>query len=150
MAFDLSEVDSEVYVATNTALSTSLLVVIVIPALTLCIICTVAIIFTQVINWQMRVALVNIFATEVINWLGFTVDYLGFIPRALDKANTIYSCRTFVSLLITAAVQKFSTIAIYSIMVYVAISEVRSEETQFCRNLTSAGLYYVVPCLQPS
>ena len=67
MAFNLSEVDLEVYVATNTAVQAGLLTVIVIPALVLCIICTMAIIFTQVINWQMRVTLVNIFVAEVIN-----------------------------------------------------------------------------------
>ena len=119
MAFNLSEVDLEVYVATNTAVQAGLLTVIVIPAFTLSIICTVAIIFTQVINWQMRVSLVNIFATEVINWLGYTVEYLTFAPRALDKPNTIYSCRFFVSFLITAGMQKFAAITLYSIMVYV-------------------------------
>ena len=96
MAFNLSEVDLEVYVAANTAVQAGLLAVIVIPAFTLSIICTVAIIFTQVINRQMRVALViNIFVTEVIHWLGYTVEYLGFAPRALDRPNAIYSCKIF-------------------------------------------------------
>ena len=105
------------------------------------------------------------------------MEYLGFTPTALDKANTIYSCRTFVSLLITAAVQKFSTITVYSIMVYVflkyGVKKLKwyvifpslvitwalsisigilpffnqfelFNNNGFCRNLTSARLYYVV------
>ena len=119
MAFNLSEVDLELYVAANTAVQARLLVVIVILNITLSIICTMAIIFTQVINWQMRVALVNIFVTDVVNLLGYMVDYLAFTLRALDKPNTIYSCRFFVSFLITAGMQKFAAITIYSIMVYV-------------------------------
>ena len=118
MAFNLSEVDLDLYVATNTAVQAGLLVVIVLPALILTIICSVAISFTYIINWQMRVVLVNIFITEVINWLGYTVDYLGFAPRALNE-NSLFSCRIFVSLLITAGMQKFAAIAVYSIMVYI-------------------------------
>ena len=119
MAFNLSEVDFDLYLAANTAVQAGLLVVIVLPALTLCIICAVAIGFTRVINWQIRVALVNIFATEVIHWLGYAVEYLGFAPRALDKENSIYSCRIFYSFVIIAGIQKFAAITVYSIMVYV-------------------------------
>ena len=117
-AFNLSEVDFDAYVVANTAVQTCLLVIIVLPALTLTIICSVAIGFTQIINWQMRVALLNIFITEVINWLGYTVEYLGFAPRALD-VNSLSTCRVFVSLLVTAGMQKFAAITVYSIMVYV-------------------------------
>ena len=117
-AFNLSEVDFDAYVVANTAVQACLLVIIVLPALTLTIICSVAIGFTQIINWQMRVALLNIFITEVINWLGYTVEYLGFAPRALD-ANSLSTCRVFVSLLVTAGMQKFAAITVYSIMVYV-------------------------------
>ena len=117
-AFNLSEVDFDAYVVANTAVQACLLVIIVLPALTLTIICSVAIGFTQVLNWQMRVALLNIFITEVINWLGYTVEYLGFAPRALDT-NSLSTCRVFVSLLVTAGMQKFAAITVYSIMVYV-------------------------------
>ena len=118
MAFNLSEVDLDLYVAANAAVQAGLLAVIVLPAVTLTIICTVAITFTHAINWQMRVALVNIFISEVINWLGYTVDYGGFAQRALDT-NILYSCRIFVSLLITASMHKFAAITIYSVMVYI-------------------------------
>ena len=118
MAFNLSEVDFELYVAANTAVQASLLAVVVLPAVTLSIICFVAVIFTYVINWQMRVALVNIFATEVFHWLGYTVEYLAFSTRALDKENSLVSCRIFYSCVIIAGIQKFAAIVFYSIMVY--------------------------------
>ena len=69
MAFNFSEVDFEPYVAANTAAQAGLLVVIVLPAIILCIICSVTITFAYAIIWQMRVALVNIFASEVFHWL---------------------------------------------------------------------------------
>jgi hypothetical protein len=119
MAFNLSEVDFDLYIATNAAVQGGLLVVIVLPAFILSVICSVAISFTYIINWQMRVALVNIFATEVIHWLGLVVDYLAFAPRALDMDNSIVSCRIFYSCVITAGIQKFIAIVIYSIMVYI-------------------------------
>ena len=65
-AFNLSEVDFDTYVAANIAVQACLLVVIVLPTLTLTIICSVAISFTQVINWQLRVALLNIFLEHII------------------------------------------------------------------------------------
>ena len=65
-AFNLSEVDFDAYVVANTAVQACLLVIIVLPALTLTIICSVAISFTQVINWQLRVALLNIFLEHII------------------------------------------------------------------------------------
>ena len=119
MAFNLSEVDLDVYIAANTAVQAGLLVVIVLPALILSIICSVAISFTYVINWQLRVALVNIFVTEVFHWVGYTVQYLGFAPRALAIENSIFTCRIFYSSVIIAGIQKFAAISIYSIMVYV-------------------------------
>ena len=64
-AFNLSEVDFGAYVAANIAVQACLLVIIVLPTLTLTIICSVAISFTQVINWQLRVALLNIFLEHI-------------------------------------------------------------------------------------
>ena len=119
MAFNLSEIDFDLYVAANTAIQAGLLTVVLLPAVTLSIICSVAISFTYVINWQMRVALVNIFATEVFHWLGYTVEYLAFATRALDKDNSLVSCRIFYSYVIIAGIQKFAAIVFYSIMVYV-------------------------------
>ena len=119
MAFNLSEVDLDVYIAANTAVQACLLVVIVLPALILSIICSVAISFTYVINWQLRVALVNIFVTEVIHWLSYTIENLGFAPRALAIENSIFTCRIFYSSVTIAGIQKFAAISIYSIMVYV-------------------------------
>ena len=66
----------------------------------------------------MRVTLVNIFISEVINWLGYTVEYLAFAPRALHKKNSLVSCRIYCSCVIIASIQKFSAIVFYSIMVY--------------------------------
>ena len=118
MAFNFSEIDFELYVAANTAVQAGLLAVVVLPAVTLSIICSVAISFTYVINWQMRVTLVNIFTTEVFHLLGYTVEYLAFAPRALDKENSLVSCRIFLSCIIFASIQKFAAIVFYSIMVY--------------------------------
>ena len=118
MAFNFSEIDFEFYVAANTAVQAGLLAVVVLPAVILSIICSVAISFTYVINWQMRVTLVNIFATEVFHLLGYTVEYLAFAPRALDKENSLVSCRIFLSCIILASIQKFAAIVFYSIMVY--------------------------------
>jgi hypothetical protein len=119
MAFNLSEIDFDLYVAVNAAVQGGLLVVIVLPTAILSIICSVAIGFTFIINWQMRVILINIFATEVFHWLGYTVEYLAFAPRALDKEYSIVSCRMFYSFVIIAGIQKFAAIIIYSIVVYV-------------------------------
>jgi hypothetical protein len=119
MAFNLSEVDLDLYIAANAAVQVSLLVVIILPAAIFSIICSVAIGFTFIINWQMRVVLINIFATEVFHWLGYTVEHLAFAPRVLDKENSIVSCRVFFFLIITASTQKIAAIVIYSIIVYV-------------------------------
>ena len=63
---DMSEVDIDVYIAVNSAIHPELFLIVhvVALALALCITCAVAIIFT---HWQMRVALVNILASEVCN-----------------------------------------------------------------------------------
>ena len=113
MAFNLSEVDFELYVAANTAVQAGLLAVIVLPAATLSIICSVVISFTHTITWPMRVTLVNIFISEVINWLGYTVEYLAFAPRALHKKNSLVSCRIYYSCVIIAGIQKFAAIIGY-------------------------------------
>ena len=50
--------------------------------------------------------------------MGYTVEYLVFAPRALDKENSIVSCRILFSCVIIAGIQKFAAIVFYSIMVY--------------------------------
>ena len=102
----------------NSALHFGLFFVITAPALILCVICAMAIVTTPDINWQMCVLLFNIFSVEVCNWMAFSVEFLGFPSRALNEDDTLYSCRIFLSLLITSTIQKYFAISFYSIMVY--------------------------------
>ena len=111
-------IDSDVYITVNSALHVGLFVAIIAPALVLCVVCAMAIVTTPDINWQMRVLLFNIFSVEVCNWLAFSVEFLGFPSRALNEDDTLYSCRIFLSLLITSTIQKYFAISFYSIMVY--------------------------------
>jgi hypothetical protein len=55
----------------------------------------------------------------VFHWLGYIAEHPAFAPRALDKENSIVSCRMFFFFVITASIQKFAAIVIYSVMVYV-------------------------------
>ena len=120
MPFNFSGVgfDSDVYITVNSGLHVGLFLAIIAPALVLCMVCAMAIVTTSDINWQMRVLLFNIFSVEVCNWLAFSVEFLGFPSRALNVDDTLYSCRIFLSLLITSTIQKYFAISFYSIMVY--------------------------------
>ena len=119
MAFNLSSAEVKVYFDANVAISVSLFTVLVIPMTLLCLLCIWALMFAREINPKIRFLLVNIFATEVCYWLGYTVFYLGWPVRMLYNVDSL--CQVFISFNFTSAELKFTGGTIYAISVLIFI-----------------------------
>ncbi len=119
MAFNLTGVDLDLYFDYNLAINISIFSTLVLPPFLLCLLCVVALLFAGAINTKIRVLLINIFAAEICNWLGYTVFYLGFPIRLIYSDD--YSCKFFISSFVVVAVQKFTAGALYAINVYIFI-----------------------------
>lgn len=116
---NLSNLDSGVFIAANSAANIFLFVIFVLPALILCVFCVVSLFLAYSINWPLRIALINIFAGEICYWFSVTVQYLGFPARALSLTGADFSCRIVLSLFLLSASQRYIAIALYAIMVYI-------------------------------
>ena len=119
MAFNLSGVDIDQYYDSNVAVNITLFVLLVLPSLLLCILCVLALIFTDRINKKIRVLLVSIFAAEVCKWISNSVYYLGWPIRLLHQDDV--SCKMSVSFIIIASLQSFMAYATYAVNVYIFI-----------------------------
>jgi hypothetical protein len=115
---DLNQSD-EVYFIINTTVNVSLFSLIVLPTLILCLLCVLALLFAEDIDWQMRVPLINIFVAEICYWLAIALYLLGYPMRARGLGNEVISCRIVNGLLIIGGIQQLTAIALYAVTVYI-------------------------------
>ena len=116
---NLTGVDEGVYFVVSSVVSVCMFSFVVLPALILCLLCVLALIFVKDIKRKITILLINIFAAELCNWFSYTIYYLGFPARIVQPGE--YSCHLFTSLTIIVAVQKFTAGALYAVMVYIFI-----------------------------
>ena len=116
MAFNISEVNIEVYFTANVAVSAVLFMFLATPPLLLCLLCVIALIIADKLNKKIRLLLINIFAAEICNLLTYAASDLGWAPRLLYDDNV--SCRLLSSLIYVASVQKFTAEVIYALNIY--------------------------------
>lgn len=122
MAFNLTGIDPALYFSVSTAVNVGLFSFIAVPALILCVLCVLALFLAKDIIWHMRVLLINIFAADICVWIGISVLFLG-LPVRVSNPNYDgdFSCNVFMSCAIISTIQKFSSITLYAIMVYIFI-----------------------------
>ncbi len=120
MDFNLTGIDKGAYFIVSSVANIALFGISVLPPLLLCLLCVLALATTSGINLKIKVLLVNIFAAEICNWLGYTVYYLGF-PARIVRLPGDYSCANFISLVSVATVQKYSASTLYAINVFIFI-----------------------------
>lgn len=109
----------ELYFSFNTAVNVSLFCTIIVPALTLHLLCVLALRFADAINWPVRVLLINTFMPDICMWIGLTVLLLGYPVRASIPGEGDFSCNSFVGFIFVGVAQKYFSIALYAIAVYV-------------------------------
>ena len=118
--YNLTGIDLDIFNAVNSAGYVFIFTVVVLPSLSLCVLTAVALFLAHSINWPLRIALLNIFAGEITLWACYTVLYLGLPVRTYIPSETV-TCQIFISAAICAIVVSFSSIALYSIVVYIFI-----------------------------
>ena len=115
-SFNLSMEDAGRYFTNTMTANGTIFTVIVLPSLLFCLLCAVALIFTEGINNKIRLLLTNIFVSELSNWLSYTVFYLTW-PLRLIYQDT-FTCKLFYSLTIVASTQGFMAAGLYATQVY--------------------------------
>ena len=117
MSYNLTGIDIDLFLAANTAAQLTMFVVVVVPTLALCLLCVVAVLIADSLNWPIRIALVNVYAGEICYWFGLAVMFLGYPARAYSPSPV--SCRLAISSFIAATFLKFPAVSLYAVMVYV-------------------------------
>ena len=108
----------EVYFIINTTVYLSLFFIVVLPTLFLCLLCALALLVAEIIDWHMRVLLINIFVAEICFWLAITVYLIGYPMRAKGYGDEDISCRFTIGLLIVSDIQQLTSIILYAMNVY--------------------------------
>lgn len=108
----------DLYITVNSVVNSLIFFFLALPGFILCVLCVVGLLLAQNMKWQMLVLLVNIFAVEVCFWLAVSVAFIGFPFRAYNIVENDFSCNVGTSLFFVNQLQKFTSIAIYAIMVY--------------------------------
>lgn len=117
---NLTDVDEELFFTISTAVNVGLFLVFVLPALIMCLLCMVALLFANTIIWPVRIITINIFAAETCTWLSLALLLLGFPAREHLQINAdISTCNLVISLFIFTATQRYSATTLYAIMVYI-------------------------------
>lgn len=119
MAYNLTGFNLEVYVTANSVVNASVFFFFVLPAFILCLLCVIGLFHAKNVKWQMLVLLVNIFVVEICFWLALSVTFIGFPFRAANLVKNDFSCNVSTSLFFAVILQRFTAVAIYSVMVYV-------------------------------
>lgn len=119
MALNLTGIDESLYYSVNSAVNVGIFLFVVLPALLLCLLCVVALLFADSINWKIRVLIINTLAGEICLWLALTILFLGYPARQLVQND--FSCKLLLSMLFVTAMQKFMSTAFYAIAVYTFI-----------------------------
>lgn len=118
MSYNLTGIDLHTFFAINSTIRLSLLVLVALPALSLCLFCVAALLFAHSINLPLRVALASILVGEICYWFAVSVQFAGYPSRAGSDSKT-HTCQVATSAFITAFQQKYPAIALYAIMVYI-------------------------------
>ena len=118
MAFNLSGIDEEFYISINTAAHVSLFFFVALPTLILSTLCVVAMLFAEDINQNTKFLLINIFITDIVQWVALSILFLGFPMRARMQSDEYYSCSIAIGLLMACVLQKFSVLALSAITLY--------------------------------
>lgn len=121
MAFNLTGMNVDLYFSVNIAINVGIFSLLILPSFILCLLCVVALLFAEEINWPMRVLIINILASEIVFWVAFSFLILGFVPRLYITDEGSISCRIAYSLAITSSLTKFSAVAFYAINVFIFI-----------------------------
>lgn len=122
MAFNLTGTNVELYFSVNAAVHAGIFTFMALPTFLLCLLCVVALFFAEEINWPMRVLIINILAAEMIYWVAFAFQILGFLPRVfIGGGEGNISCLISICLAIVSSLLKFSAVALYSIKVYIFV-----------------------------
>ena len=108
--------NQDVYFAVNSIASVAIFLTIVLPALILCILCLLGVICAN-LSLMISFVLVNLFISEVANWLLYILIFLGFPLRYSDSKDM--SCKLIVCLLIVVGPTKIVGTAVYSVVVYI-------------------------------
>ena len=120
MAFNLTGVDQELFLIGNTIANIGLFVITALPMIILCGVCVLALFFAKDINWPIRVLIINILSAEACPWLGLTLRFLAYAPRAKLRGALVI-CKVVLNFTITGATQKFLATALYAIMVFIFV-----------------------------
>ena len=121
MAYNITSFDEDLFFTVNTAVGTSLFFIIVLTPLVLCVLCVLALIFTRKLNKKLKVLLINIFAAEICTLIRWTLAFLGFPLRFRTLAGVSWICIIDITLSIVGGQQKFTSSALYAVMIYVFI-----------------------------
>ena len=117
--YNLTGIDLDAYFAVNTTANVLLFLTIVLPAFILCLFSVVALLFTPEIKCKIKFLIINLFASEISNWLMYSIIFLGFPSRYRNQIIDDISCKMFSNLLIIAGPTKILSTALYSVVVYI-------------------------------
>ena len=117
--YNLTGIDLDAYFAVNTTANVLLFLTIVLPAFVLCLFSVVALWFTPEIKCKIKFLIINLFASEISNWLMYSIIFLGFPSRYRNQIIDDISCKMFSNLLIIAGPTKILSTALYSVVVYI-------------------------------
>ena len=126
MALNLTGIDIDLYFTVGSSVNGLLLFGIVLPTLTLIVICVIAILLAKELCGQMKALLVNIFAGEACTWLSAIAYYMMFIivVQADSLDDNVILCGASLSLYFVATLQISSGTSLYAIMHGVFIYQV--------------------------
>ena len=136
MAFNLTGVDEQLFFIGNTIANIGLFVITALPVIILCGVCVLALFFAKDINWPIRVLIINILSAEACPWLGLTLRFLAYAPRAKLRGALVI-CKVVLNFTITGATQKFFATALYAIMVYIFV----------CYGVKKLKWQIIIPCI---
>lgn len=120
MSVNISGFDETQYLAISSTISVSLFFFTVLPALILCLLCVMGLFYATELNPKLRVLLVNLFAVEIIGWLGDAVIYLLFPVRAAFKDEFV-TCHISYFLILASASGKYPAAVLYSVKAFIFI-----------------------------
>lgn len=122
LSLNATDFDENLFININAAICCALFLFIAVPSLILFILCTIAIVSDEVINWHLKYVLLNIFAAEICFSLSLNIHFLGYPARAFfDIPGNIEICKINLGLGIIGNTTKVTSITLYAIMVYIFI-----------------------------
>jgi hypothetical protein len=111
---------SDLFIA-NTAVNVFLFCLLLVPATILCGLCAVALLKAQEINLQIRVVLLNGYASEFSALFVMSIAYLGYPSFALGVHDDDELCSILYSAIVTSGLVRLGAASLYAIIVYIFI-----------------------------